>query len=526
MTHLQKRAAAVAVMAIALLLALILAFRASEPQFERPIPSGGYPEPSVSKQAREAAKPTVAPDRIILTWKGDPTSTQAVTWRTDTTVTSAFAQIALADPAPDVESKTGGTDPKKVGTFAARTEPLKTSINEANYHSVNFERLQPATRYMYRVGDGNVWSEWFQFDTADTTPQPFGFMYFGDAQTGIKTLWSRVIRGAYSDMPKARFIIHAGDLVNNGTSDVEWGEWHTAAGWINGMVPSVPTPGNHEYPNQLTAHWRPQFTLPENGPAGLEETCYYFDFQGTRIISLNSNEKIAVQVPWLENVLATRPASIRWTVITFHHPLYSTSPGRDNKLVRESWRPIFDKFAVDLVLQGHDHTYGRSGLMRENNVLSGTELRTARGTVYAVSVSGTKMYDLAKLPWATRSAANTQLYQLVWIDGGVLKYEARTARGDVYDAFELHKRPDGGNDLRDLKVAPQSPMVTPKWPESPPLPRSPTPQTELTSATATPPTQENRGDYGRGLVAAIILGTVAVGVIAAIRGAGRKRNDD
>ncbi len=40
------------------------------------------------------------PDRIVLTWHGDPTTTQAVTWRTSTAVTRAVAELAVADGGP------------------------------------------------------------------------------------------------------------------------------------------------------------------------------------------------------------------------------------------------------------------------------------------------------------------------------------------------------------------------------------------------------------------------------------------
>ena len=36
------------------------------------------------------------PDRIILTFNGDPSSKRAVTWRTDSSVKKSVAQIALA----------------------------------------------------------------------------------------------------------------------------------------------------------------------------------------------------------------------------------------------------------------------------------------------------------------------------------------------------------------------------------------------------------------------------------------------
>jgi len=380
-------------------------------------------------------KPTKLPDRVILTWSGDPATTQAVTWRTDKTVEKPVVQIAKSEAGPKFVP---------LGPVSVITTTLKSDINEALYHSANLTGLSPSTKYVYRLGDGSNWTEWHQFETASDRSAPLRFIYFGDAQNDLKSHWSRVVRGAYSDMPKAHFILHAGDLVNRGTSDAEWGEWHAAAGWINGTVPSVPTPGNHEYSGKkgLTDHWRPQFALPENGPKGLEESAYYFDIQGVRIVSLNSNERQSEQVAWLEGVLADNPN--RWSVLTFHHPIYSTAKGRDNKAIRELWRPVIDKYGVDLVLTGHDHTYGRSGLMREDNLLDG--LRTSeKGTVYVVSVSGPKMYSLEEEPWMKSSAKDTQLYQLITIDGDKLHYEARTAKGDLHDEFELRKPKSGPN---------------------------------------------------------------------------------
>src|SRR5205823_2745 len=205
--------------------------------------------------------PTPVPDRVVLTWAGDPATTQAVTWRTDTSVPpgKAVAQLARDETGTGFDPEWGRAAFKeeKLTTRTAKTEYLKTAVNEAHYHSVNFTGLAPRTKYVYRVGDGANWSEWFAFETASDRPEPFGFIYLGDAENAIRTLWSRVARGAYSSMPKAKFLLHAGDLVDLGRSDREWGEWHAAGGWINGSVPTVPTPGNHEYPGgTISPHWR------------------------------------------------------------------------------------------------------------------------------------------------------------------------------------------------------------------------------------------------------------------------------
>jgi hypothetical protein len=59
---------------------------------------------------------------------------------------------------------------------------------------------------------GERWSEWFHFRTASTRAEPFSFIYFGDAQNDILSLWSRVLREGYATAPRARFMIHAGDM--------------------------------------------------------------------------------------------------------------------------------------------------------------------------------------------------------------------------------------------------------------------------------------------------------------------------
>lgn len=379
--------------------------------------------------APEIHRPTPIPDRIILTWNGDPATTQAVTWRTDTTVTQGLAEITVAEEGPLFKSRTQ--------SHTATTTPLVTDPYTAHYHTVVFRGLTPATKYVYRVGDGANWSEWFHFSTASATPEPFTFIYFGDAQNDILEHWSRVIREAYSDAPKARFFLHAGDLVDRANNDAEWGEWHQAGGFLNAMVPSIATPGNHEYQSRaLSRHWRPMFEFPLNGPEGLEETVYYLDYQGVRVISLNSNERVDEQVPWLDQVLSKNPN--RWTVVTFHHPVYSSARGRDNPRIRDAWKPLFDRHQVDLVLQGHDHTYARTNVT--TNVPTGVNVASQEGTVYVVSVAGPKMYNLERTDLMRRVAEDTQLYQIIHVDHNHLRYEARTATGRLYDAFTLQKQ--------------------------------------------------------------------------------------
>lgn len=397
-------------------------------------------EPEVVTE-EHAQRPTPRPDRIILTFAGDPKTTIGVTWRTAATATKALAQLAPATDGPAFQAA--------LKPFEARTEPFESAAGKAHYHSVIFKDLEPGRTYVYRVGDGNNWSEFFQFRTQPAELQPFAFVYFGDAQNDLRSLWSRVIRESALATAKPAFFVHAGDLVNRHVNDHEWGEWFGAGGWLNGMIPSVPAAGNHEYSRgpdnkpQLTPHWSVQFTLPENGPEPLRDSVYFVDYQNVRLVVLNSNQDHPVQAAWLDTVLSD-PKRPLWTVITFHHPIFSVSKGRDNTALREAWQPVFDRHKVDLVLQGHDHSYARSGPRLFENVPTGQQVRRAvAGTVYVVSVSGPKMYQVGPQPWMLRSAEDTQLYQIIRVDADRLDYEAHTATGALYDRFLLRKRAPG-----------------------------------------------------------------------------------
>jgi len=420
-----------------------------------------YQEPKLGFDWNE---PTVYPDRIILTISEDPAHRANITWRTSNKIKSGVIEYAEAS-----------ADPRFIRNafrLAATSTDLYSPEIESNkvksiYHSISLDQLKPATTYAYRVGDSEHWSEWLQFTTASENPdEKFSFLYVGDAQNYILELWSRLIREGFKTAPDAKFFIHAGDLVNNAHRDQQWHEWFTAGGFIHSMIPSMPTPGNHEYqpksPSEeaanyrsLSVQWKPQFNLPENGPKGLEETTYFVDYQDARIISLNSNLELERQAQWLDSLLSK--TTKKWIILTYHHPMYSASSGRDNPKIREIWKPVFDKYQVDLALQGHDHSYARGRVSPGENLLDGVNLRDQTGTVYVVSVSGGKMYE-AGGDWdqygaqKDRSGENIQLFQVITIEGDRLLFESYTAIGELYDSFELIKTPDGPNKFIELRA--------------------------------------------------------------------------
>mgnify|MGYP001297936107 FL=1 len=68
--------------------------------------------------------PSKDPDRIILTFNGDPSSSRAVTWRTDSSVNKSVAQIAI--------SGVNSSFSKNAKTYNASTEKFDVGLYKSN----------------------------------------------------------------------------------------------------------------------------------------------------------------------------------------------------------------------------------------------------------------------------------------------------------------------------------------------------------------------------------------------------------
>ena len=66
----------------------------------------------------------------------------------------------------------------------------------------------------------------------------------------------------------------------------------------------------------------------------------------------------AKQKKWLEKILSDKSSFIKWKIVVGHHPMFtggSRTEGYDTKAIRNSLKPLFDKYGVDIYLAGHEH---------------------------------------------------------------------------------------------------------------------------------------------------------------------------
>jgi predicted phosphodiesterase len=227
-------------------------------------------------------------------------------------------------------------------------------------HLVKLTGLKPASRYRYRVGsNGRLLSE-AVFQTNKLPGQAFVVAVWGDSGVGDK---NQRRLAAQIEKNKPDLLVHTGDLIYNR------GEWRNFDPNFFSIyqstlkrVPFYGTLGNHDVRTQNGRPFLENFVLPRNGPQGVEpERNYAFDYADAHWVVIDTNQSTSTLreriVPWLEQDLKRSRA--KWKFAVFHHPPFSSGPHGDEKSVKRTLVPVFSRLGVDVVLNGHDHSYER-----------------------------------------------------------------------------------------------------------------------------------------------------------------------
>ena len=251
--------------------------------------------------------------------------------------------------------------------------------------------LKPNRQYVYsamvnnqQIGDATS----CHFRTAG--PGPFNFLVFGDSGQATREQFAIASRIGSED---PAFILHVGDIAYmDGTFAQYQSNYFPYYSGLMSCVPFFTTPGNHDYMTNnaapyLALHSVPQRTVPINDRGRY----YSFDWGNAHFVSLDSNASLEQAVEgngkmlaWLENDLRSTRAF--WRVVFFHHPPYATGLHQGDILcswAREKIVPILERYGVQVVFSGHEHSYQRSHPVRDN-----TTTTQGDGTVYITSGGG------------------------------------------------------------------------------------------------------------------------------------------
>ena len=422
------------------------------------------------------------PSHIAVSLGEDSSSEMSITWLTKYSVTGTDIELV---PYSENPKFTGNpTSGKKVNAsyetvdktyFGADLGILGLMPYTKDYvkHTIKLSGLEKGAKYCYRVGDAKRgwWSDVGTIETADGNDEGFTFFYVTDPQAQRPDHFDRfaqVIETASAEYPDAKFIVSAGDNVDEGKNVKHWNYLLNSTDKLLSL-PYMPTTGNHEDEEAVITE---NFVLPNVPEQDLETGVYYsYDYNDVHFTVLNTNDdeddKLGdAQIEWLKNDIKSSDA--KWKIVVLHKALYSNGSHFDDGDVegfRKQLGTLLPYLGVDLVLQGHDHVYLRTDAMVANSVIPSTTStvefdgleyyvkHNPKGTVYSIcGTSGVKVYQTkdeaetdASFPRAEKlNTENTEnsMFSAITVEGDTLyynAYEVEDGKAIRIDNFAIEK---------------------------------------------------------------------------------------
>ena len=280
---------------------------------------------------------------------------------------------------------------------------IPTSVHTSNATPIAHQALVPTASSPYTA-----------------TPVAFSFVAFGDTRSN-PVAHQQVVSSILPLAPD--FVLHTGDFVSNGSDPAQWATFYSIEHDLQSQAPFYGALGNHEGGDPCC--YFDHFDWPNN------ERWYSFDHKNVHVIALEIDGHAAYwagspQAQWLENDLAhtTQP----WKVVFFHIPPYSSgSEHGSDQQVRAALEPLFIRYGVDLVFNGHDHDYERS---------------VANGITYIVTGGGgAPLYAKGRPDPASVYFTSTLHSVQVSVTGMTLTVAGVRPDGVRFDEFTLRKLP-------------------------------------------------------------------------------------
>lgn len=220
-------------------------------------------------------------------------------------------------------------------------------------------------------------------------------------------------------------------------------------------IPTFAVLGNHDWHVNPDENFLVEWKLPGNGHY------YSFDYGNAHFIGLDTKDgdfyNYDEQVDWLKRDLEENADKHRWIIVFLHHNGKSCTYKSDNERVISLY-PIFEKFNVDLVLNGHAHTYERLNPMNGSGTpipkYFGTNVyRNPEGFISITTGSGGKLRGVGSDPTAytpdpencrhpnlVAAAKHVWAYLKITIDHSGLKgISIDSETNEPFDSFTIQK---------------------------------------------------------------------------------------
>jgi len=304
----------------------------------------------------------------------DPSKMAAFVWETD--VGTKATKVRLG---PSPESFT------EVHTGFSYALP---GLVPVRVHQVHVCNGKPGETWYYQVGGGpegaEVWgpTQSFTFAPAGGSKDTVTIGVSGDARDSHDVVWPLVQSRMKDAAPTLQ--VFTGDSIklphDYAANDyAAWldGAWKSSPSspggdFALGNHPFYPIGGNHE---NLQAQWLSTFAFPGSGK--YQGLFFSFDVGPIHVVLIDDgpvSSQMGARWPGAEEAILSfleadlakaneRRASVPW-IVAFHHKgaLSTSNHGKDSdvKRMQTLLMPLWDKYEVTAVINGHDHNYERS----------------------------------------------------------------------------------------------------------------------------------------------------------------------
>jgi hypothetical protein len=359
-----------------------------------------------------------------------------VSWQCGHSLATSQLLLVKTEPADTIaciaEKKTPAAD---TIVYAAEGVVLKTQGGRTVIYHVRMTDLAEG-EYRYSVCTDNKQSEWngFTISANDT----FRFVYVGDIQDTIGSTTQNLF-AAVSRMSKdAPFWVLGGDVIER-PHDAYWNEYFTSMDTLARTVPVIACPGNHEYIKGFFGKLDERFVhhfsyLADSRSDG--HAVFEMHYGPVALITLDSNRDMWTlfsQRRWLEKALQ-RAEGAQWKIVVMHHPVFSVRGKYRHFFIRRLFVPLFHKYGVDMVLQGHEHCYARKITKDKNQDIT--------TPVYLISQFSPKDYRFNKHHNYDRIGNGMRFYQIINVSSDTLSLKTYTENEELYDHVRIVKTGD------------------------------------------------------------------------------------
>lgn len=316
------------------------------------------------------------------------------------------------------------------GKFAGISTP-----GYLDYHyEFTFPILNPSSLIHYSIKTGERWTNDRIYCTAtDTSSSRFSFTIGGDSHCGKNQFSNERWQLISNRLAEENIDFHLllGDVVHRGYDISHWKDFLDYGRNFTENKLIFYTWGNHDY-HALALD---NFVLPGN------KKWYSFSQKNALFICLLSEEDFDSQYLWLVEQL--KQADQEWIFIFFHRPFFTRGTHKDemNKL-RTTWWKTFDDYGVDIVMNGHTHSYIRTIPLNLNvtDIYSVSEYgsRSDQGRLQFVSGGLGGDNSIASEDWFATKAYSGLHYIKFQVDNDYLHFETFTETGALIDSLTMY----------------------------------------------------------------------------------------